>query len=76
MEWGPRSSGIGFFCFHAFTHVSLGSWHQAKLAPSETENNAYTKFWDDKRRALWYVMVFSGVVNKPLYRYGGHIELI
>ena len=26
-----------------------------KMAPRETENNAYAKFW--------YVMVFSGVVN-------------
>ena len=33
------------------------------MAPRETENNAYAKFWDDKQRALWYVMVFSGVVN-------------
>ena len=30
----------------------------------ETENNAYAKFGDDKERALWYVMVFSGVVNR------------
>ena len=30
------------------------------MAPKETENNA---FWGDKQRALWYVMVFSGVVN-------------
>ena len=29
----------------------------------ETENNAYAKFWGDKQRALWYVMVFSGEVN-------------
>ena len=29
-------------------------------APRETENNAYAKFWDDKERVLWYVMVFSG----------------
>ena len=29
----------------------------------ETENNAYAKFWGDKQRALWYVMVFSGVAN-------------
>ena len=28
------------------------------MAPKETENNAYAKFWGDKRRALWYVMVF------------------
>ena len=36
-------------------HFLLGD----KMAPRETENNA----WCDKRRALWYVMVFSGVVN-------------
>ena len=29
----------------------------------ETGNNAYAKFWGDKQRALWHVMVFSGVVN-------------
>ena len=34
-----------------------------KMAPRETENSAYAKFWGDKQRALWYVMVFSGVVN-------------
>ena len=28
------------------------------MAPRDTENNAYAKFWDDKQRALWYVMVF------------------
>ena len=28
------------------------------MAPRDTENNAYTKFWGDKQRALWYVMVF------------------
>ena len=33
------------------------------MAPRETENNAYAKFWGDKQRALCYVMVFSGVVN-------------
>ena len=33
------------------------------MAPRETENNTYAKFWGDKQRALWYVMVFSGVVN-------------
>ena len=31
--------------------------------PRETENNAYAKFWSNKQRALWYVKVFSGVVN-------------
>ena len=34
-----------------------------KMAPRETEDNAYEKFWGDKQRALWHVMVFSGVVN-------------
>ena len=28
------------------------------MAQRETENNAYAKFWGDKQRALWYVMVF------------------
>ena len=34
-----------------------------KIAPRETENSGYAKFWVDKQRALWYVVVFSGVVN-------------
>ena len=33
------------------------------MASRETENNAYAKFWGDKQRVLWYVMVFSGGVN-------------
>ena len=38
------------------------------MAPRETENNAYTKFWDDKQRALWYVFVFFfGVFNWVIY---------
>ena len=28
MEWGPRSSGVGFFCFHA-----LGDTKQKKPTP-------------------------------------------
>ena len=34
-----------------------------KMAPREIENNAHAKFWSDRKRALWYVMVFSEVVN-------------
>ena len=34
-----------------------------KIAWRETENNVSAKFWGDKKRALWYVMVFSGVAN-------------
>ena len=33
------------------------------MAPRKTEDNAFAKFWGDKQRALWYVMVFSGVRN-------------
>ena len=33
------------------------------MAPRESENNVYAKFWGDKQRALWCIMVFSGVVN-------------
>ena len=40
-------------------------WDQtfSLVGTRETENNAYAKFWGDKQRALWYVMVFSVVVN-------------
>ena len=34
-----------------------------KMAPRETEHNAYAKFCVDKQRVLWYVTVLSGVVN-------------
>ena len=33
------------------------------MAPRETENNAYAKFWSDQQRVLWYVMAFFEVVN-------------
>ena len=33
------------------------------MAPRENKNNAYLKFRGDKQRAVWYVMVFSVVVN-------------
>ena len=29
-----------------------------KMAPRDTENNAYVKFWGDKQRALWHAVVF------------------
>ena len=41
------------------------------MALRETENNAYAKFWGDKQRALWFVVVFSGVVNRDLYQSRG-----
>ena len=35
------------------------------MAPRETENNANAKFWGNKQRALWYVLVFqSGVYQR------------
>ena len=33
------------------------------MAPRETERMAHAKFGGDKQRALWYDMVFSGVIN-------------
>ena len=33
------------------------------MAPRENGNNDYAKLGGDKQRALWYVMLFSGVVN-------------
>ena len=44
------------------------------MAPRETENNAYAKFWCDKKRALWYVMVFSGVVNFSCLQGGAYSQ--
>ena len=29
---------------------------RVKMAPRETENNAYSKFWGDKQRALSYFL--------------------
>ena len=48
------------------------------MAPRETENNAYAKFWGDKQRTLWYVMVFlewSISRSKPLKMcvYSAHV---
>ena len=48
------------------------------MAPRETENNAYAKFWGDKQRALWYVMIFFRVVNfsrLPTVPQGVHVLL-
>ena len=40
------------------------------MAPRETENNAYAKFWGEKQRALWHVMVFSvGSITSFFYGY-------
>ena len=38
------------------------------MAQIETENNAYKMFWNDQQRVLWYVMVFSVVVNCFFWR--------
>ena len=53
-----------FVCYPKILHKHcLQFLLVVKMAPRETEDNAYAKFWGDKQRALWYVMVFSGVVN-------------
>ena len=40
------------------------------MAPRETENTAYAKFWGDKQRALWYVRVFSVAVDRAFLHDG------
>ena len=53
-----------FVCHPKMLHkLCLQFLLRVKMAPRETENNAYAKFWGDKQKALWYVVVFSGVVN-------------
>ena len=43
-----------------------------KMAPRETKNTGCAKIWGDKERALWYVMVFSGVVNSTRSKVAMH----
>ena len=49
-------------CMHYFQFL-LGPFSLPKK-----KDNSYAKFWGDKQRALWNVMVFSGVVNSQVYR--------
>ena len=52
-----------FVCHPQILHISIVfsfSCLQLKMAPRKTKNNTYAIFWDDKERALWYVMVFAG----------------
>ena len=45
---------------NAYTKFPWGQFPLGvKMASTETENNTYAKFWGDKKRALWCVMVFS-----------------
>ena len=53
-----------FACHPKILHTNcLQFLLEVKMVPRETENNSYANFWGDKQRALWHVMVFSGVVN-------------
>ena len=54
---------FAFFCMQPTARKSLCGLLWRKTALRETENNDYAKFGGDKQKALWYVMVFSGVVN-------------
>ena len=54
-----------YFKLHDNVAVKMG----VKIAPRETEDNAYAKFWGDKQRVLWYVRVFSGAVHGVLVHY-------
>ena len=48
------------------------------MAPRESENNAYAKFWSGQQRVLWYVMVFSVVFNTRIAEtaHTSHLHLI
>ena len=52
------------------------------MAPRETKNNAYARFWGNKQKALWHVIVFSGAVNckslsvNIMYFKGSNVSLI
>ena len=56
-----------FVCHPKISEILQKHCFQSLLGPfkppRETEENAHAKFWDDKQRASWYVMVFSEVVN-------------
>ena len=45
------------------------------MDPRETANNAYAKFWGDKQRALWYVMVFLEWSIEPFHLHF-HIHIV
>ena len=63
----PRAPSPSWsFKLHDNVAVKMGV--KIKIAPRETENNAYAKLWDDKQRALWYVIVFFVVVNSTIAR--------
>ena len=51
-------------------HPKISSFFQFFLGPfylpEETEDNAYGKLWSDQQIVLWYVMVFSVVVNSRM----------
>ena len=61
--WIPFSHAIEKRLALRYTHYCLQFLLGVKVAPRKTENNAYAKFWGEKQRALWYIMVFSVVVN-------------
>ena len=44
------------------------------MTPRETEDNAYANLRSDQQTVLWYVMVFSGVVN--LWSYGSIVSFL
>ena len=51
-----------FVCYPKILHNHcLQFLFGVKMAPRETESNAYAKFWGDKHRALWYVMAFNAM---------------
>ena len=56
----PKHTIMLFVCKPNILHKHcLHFLFGVKMAPRETENNAYAKFLGDKQRVLSYVMVFS-----------------
>ena len=42
-----------------------------KMAPRETENNTYVKFWGDKQIALWYFWSAVNILGPVYMEVGG-----
>ena len=41
------------------------------MAPRETENNTYVKFWGDKQIALWYFWSAVNILGPVYMEVGG-----
>ena len=62
-----------FVCHPTILHKhSLQFLLVVKMAPRETENNAYAKFWDDNKEhygMLWYFLEWSIIVGQNTFSF-------